>query len=500
MAADRARFAYSPRYFVGLTLLMAAVGCGSSSGGGNAAGGHGGGAGSNGGAAGAAAGTSGGAGAGGSAGAAGGTSGGAGSNGGAAGTSGGAGTGGSAGGAAGTSGGAGAGGSAGGTAGTSGGAGTGGSAGGAAGTGGGAGSNGGSAGGAAGTSGGAGSGGAPGTRPQIMVVGTYLGGIFTFTLDPTTGVPSKAPDSPVDTGTQLYGFAVHASGDFLYAVDYRGDLRAYRVNRDNGALAPLDGFPMKLDGHLFAAATDRQGRFLYLSDSENAKLQVFKTSATTGALVAATNSPFTLAAGPAGIAFNASGTLAYVSSASLTLDGKSGVRAYTVDLTSGAPTELATSPYEPTTLRAGPVVLHPSGNYLYDGALGLHAFSVDTTTGALTKLANSPFGDAMSDPTAQNVAVDPLGQYVYATYFPGTLSGYALEPGTGRLMAVPGSPVDHLSQPYSVAVDPTGRFLYVGSDSGKVLQFAIERATGKPIAGGSTDVNGLQPEVLIIAP
>jgi 6-phosphogluconolactonase (cycloisomerase 2 family) len=333
-----------------------------------------------------------------------------------------------------------------------------------------------------------------------MVVGTYLGGIATFTLDPTTGVPSKAPGSPVDPNTQLYAFAVHASGDFLYAGDYRGDVRAYRVNRDNGSLAPLDGFPLKLDAHLVGAATDRQGRFLYLSDSENAKLYVFKTSATTGALISDTTSPFTLAAGPAGIAFNPPGTLAYVSSASLTLEGKSGVRAYSVDATTGAPTELATSPYEPTTLRSGPVVLHPSGKFLYDGALGLHAFSVDTTTGALAKLDNSPFGGAMSDPTALNVAVDPLGQYVYATDFAGTLSGYALEAVTGRLIAVPGSPIEHLSQPYSVAVDPTGRFVYVGSDSGKVLQFAIERATGKPVPGGSTDVNGLQPEILIIAP
>jgi hypothetical protein len=33
-----------------------------------------------------------------------------------------------------------------------------------------------------------------------------------------------------------------------------------------------------------------------------------------------------------------------------------------------------------------------------------------------------------------------------------------------------------------------------------VLQFAIERATGKPVAGGSTDISGLQPEIFIIAP
>jgi len=153
-----------------------------------------------------------------------------------------------------------------------------------------------------------------------------------------------------------------------------------------------------------------------------------------------------------------------------------------------------------TVPATGTVVLHPNGKFLYGSAFGLHAFSVDATTGALMKLANSPFPGATSDPTALNVAVDPLGQYVYATDFAGTLSGYAVEAATGNLIAVPGSPVEHLSQPYSVAVDPTGRFVYMGSDSGKVLQFAIERATGKPVPAGSTDVNGLQPEVLIIAP
>jgi hypothetical protein len=76
--------------------------------------------------------------------------------------------------------------------------------------------------------------------------------------------------------------------------------------------------------------------------------------------------------------------------------------------------------------------------------------------------------------------------------------GYAVDAVTGKLAAVPGSPVEHVSQAYSVAVEAAGRFAYVGSDSGKVLQFAIERATGKPVAGGSTDVGGLQPELLII--
>jgi hypothetical protein len=83
-------------------------------------------------------------------------------------------------------------------------------------------------------------------------------------------------------------------------------------------------------------------------------------------------------------------------------------------------------------------------------------------------------------------------------HFAGTLSGYAVDAVTGKLAAVPGSPVEHVSQAYSVAVEAAGRFAYVGSDSGKVLQFAIERATGKPVAGGSTDVGGLQPELLII--
>jgi DNA-binding beta-propeller fold protein YncE len=145
-------------------------------------------------------------------------------------------------------------------------------------------------------------------------------------------------------------------------------------------------------------------------------------------------------------------------------------------------------------------VLHPSGKFLYDGSLGLHAFTVEETSGALTKLESSPFLGAASDSTAVDVAVDPLGAYVYATDSIGKVSGYALEAVTGKLLPVPSSPIEHVSQPYSIAVDPSGRFVYVGSDSGMVLQYAIERATGQLLPGGTTDVSGLQPEILIIAP
>ena len=52
-----------------------------------------------------------------------------------------------------------------------------------------------------------------------------------------------------------------------------------------------------------------------------------------------------------------------------------GVRCYAINRSSGAPTEVAGSPFA-TTLWGGAVVLHPSGKFLYDGgafATGVHA-------------------------------------------------------------------------------------------------------------------------------
>jgi 6-phosphogluconolactonase (cycloisomerase 2 family) len=377
------------------------------------------------------------------------------------------------------------------------GAGTAGAAG--AGAGGGAGAAGAGAGGGAGAAG-AGSAGAGATRAAIMVAATYLGGISTFTTDALTGAPSLVAGSAQDRGAQFYAVTVHPSGSFVYGADLRGSLRGYRIDPIAGSLSPLPGFPLAIAGSPVTARVDPQGRFLYVGTGE-ASLSVFQIDQASGALSAAAGSPFALGGSLATIAFHPTGAFVYASFAALPEPATSGgIRCYAVDRASGAPTEVAGSPFA-TTLRGGAVVLHPGGKFLYDGgafATGVHAFTVDPATGALTAVAGSPFPGASSDPTAIDVAVDPRGQYLYASDFLGTVTGYRIDASSGVLTPVPGSPFNARPSPYSLAVDPAGHFVYVGNDdSGHVSVFSLDRATGTiaPVAGSPFEGGGPQPEL-----
>jgi 6-phosphogluconolactonase (cycloisomerase 2 family) len=93
---------------------------------------------------------------------------------------------------------------------------------------------------------------------------------------------------------------------------------------------------------------------------------------------------------------------------------------------------------------------------------GLHAFTLEPQSGALTEVVGSPF-----DPGAHlySVARHPEGTFAYAVDIDAQeLSAYRIAPGTGALTPVAGSPFPTDGGPVTVAVDPKGRFVYVGTD------------------------------------
>jgi 6-phosphogluconolactonase (cycloisomerase 2 family) len=58
-----------------------------------------------------------------------------------------------------------------------------------------------------------------------------------------------------------------------------------------------------------------------------------------------------------------------------------------------------------------------------------------------------------------------FGQFVYvANLYGNSVSAYAIDPTTGALAPVPGSPFATGVFPESVAVYPTGKFVYVSND------------------------------------
>src|SRR5262249_5385612 len=99
----------------------------------------------------------------------------------------------------------------------------------------------------------------------------------------------------------------------------------------------------------------------------------------------------------------------------------------------------------------------PSGRFLYVlnyNSAGLAAYSIDPSSGSLTLVPGSPFGGL-----GKSVAVDPKGRFVFVGGFT-SVEAYTISVSTGGLTPVAGSPFP--SGPFNyVSVDPAGKFVYV---------------------------------------
>ncbi|TAG24225.1 MAG: hypothetical protein EAZ37_16770, partial [Burkholderiales bacterium] len=112
------------------------------------------------------------------------------------------------------------------------------------------------------------------------------------------------------------------------------------------------------------------------------------------------------------------------------------------------------------------------------------AYTINPSTGALTAVAGSPFtaGD-----TPRSVTVDPSGKFAYvANLLDRNVSAYIINTTTGALTPVAGSPFAAGNGPASVTVDPSGKFAYVANvSSNNVSAYTINPTTGAltPVAG-----------------
>src|SRR5260370_16780262 len=123
-------------------------------------------------------------------------------------------------------------------------------------------------------------------------------------------------------------------------------------------------------------------------------------------------------------------------------------------------------------------------------------YSINGTSGVLTTL-----GTVRARPGAR--ALDMSGGSTCATYVPlfayvadqnsNNITGFSIDPNSGVLAAVPGSPFPAGSGPLGVTADPTGKFAYVANtNSGNVSAFGINAsnvpltpATGSPFLAGA---------------
>jgi len=286
---------------------------------------------------------------------------------------------------------------------------------------------------------------------------------------------------------------VQPGPEFLYATSIGGQILAFSIDHNSGALTTVGSVPGPTT--LSPGLTAVSNQFLYASDTHNSQIDGFSINQTTGALTALAGSPFpTGTLSVPGVLAAPSGDLGSSPGSSLLYAADAGtIDMFTISA-AGVPTALSGSPFVPES--GFSIVVDPSGNFLYasddDPPGGIFAFTTDSA-GALAAVPDSPFtipGQTVAD--SLPIGIVDTGSYVYAALSQtNQIAAFSIVSSTGALTPVPNSP-------FSAGTDPTavvlaGNFLYaINSSDGTISGYSIDSSNGvlTPLSGSPFTIAG----------
>jgi 6-phosphogluconolactonase (cycloisomerase 2 family) len=261
-----------------------------------------------------------------------------------------------------------------------------------------------------------------------------------FSVDQTSGALT-ATATHTTAGTSAASIAVAPSNQYVYLGGYgttTGTVFGF-LNSPPGTLAAVPGGPVASGNTPLGLAIDPTSQFVFATAAFESHLYVYTINGD-GSLTQIMNSPFGAGSGPQGVAVSplggASGGFVYTAGSNELY-----VRGFSYDAT-GNLTQLSTSPYNTFGAKPEGIAIDPQGKYLYVTNYGddnVSSYSIDPSTGALTLVAGSPFAtgnkNGVPNPGPINVTVDPSGQYVYvANYLDGSVSMFSSNAGVLTLV------------------------------------------------------------------
>jgi 6-phosphogluconolactonase len=338
----------------------------------------------------------------------------------------------------------------------------------------------------------------PGTTPPPANGNTaaflyYLGtnsilGASLSTTGTFAALTTTAPTLPSSVGSDM----LIVNKKFLYLPQSDSlTIQAFTIDDTNGALTAVSGSPFP-SVSADSIASDPAGRFLFAGSDTTGQITVFQINATTGALVAAPGSPFS--------AFNldfvhvlavdGSGKFLYASQGSSFLP----IYAFSIDQNTGALSQVIGSPF---ALNVAGVRTDFTGKYAVglSGIFGdnhLYVFAIDATTGALSAVANSPFVTSANTP--YDLRVHPSSQFVYsfgqdASNNIAPIEGFQLDPATGALTALTGSPFSLLPTVADCKWDQGGGEAFCPSAAGNAFTVLDTNTSTGVLAHTVTDLS-----------
>jgi DNA-binding beta-propeller fold protein YncE len=286
---------------------------------------------------------------------------------------------------------------------------------------------------------------------------------------PDKGAPAVLGNIPSGSGG-AFGTTVAPNGMFAYSAG-GNKVSGFSIG-PTGTLTAVTGSPFSSPPNVFGAqgiAAHPNGEFIYVTNGAAVPGTVTQLSLYTVNPDGTLNTPATLFGPPGTDPVNAPfavtldplGKFAYTANNTLPGSGQGpgSVSVFTVDPKTGALTwQQNVAPIG--IVGAGPamVAVDPSGRFLYVAGGGeVTAFTIDPVNGKLTAILGSPF------PAGLNtlwVAVDPNDKFVYVTDHgsfgsgatPGGVSAYRIDPATGALTQIVGSPFTLSKGPSAITV------------------------------------------------
>ena len=247
------------------------------------------------------------------------------------------------------------------------------------------------------------------------------------------------------------------------------NLLAFQIAASNGGLAAVN-VPTGAPGGS-AIAADGQGNHVY-SLTPGGQIFGYTINRSDGSLANVAGSPWGGAGvGVAFLAVNSAGTDLYVPAVQDLV-----VVPYTIDSTGALTIGLQqATPAAPVT-----ATIDPPAHFLYVpmGSAGTQLFQI--VGGALVSQMTIP---PMGQGKALYVAINPADTFAYISDLVTGVAAYSINPGTGDLTPLAGSPFMAGPGPSAMAMTPNGKFLYVATTTA-VVGFAIN-ADGSLTSTGS---------------
>ncbi len=326
---------------------------------------------------------------------------------------------------------------------------------------------------------------------SVLLLSTiWLIGCGHYSCGTTFGSATCAPGTGgISTGTG--GGNSIAVTAFVYFMDpSAGQLALEGLNvADSQTFAPVSSFvspvlPQFTDGGIVMVNKS----FLYLPFPGNGTLFGFSIDATSGALTAVPNSPYTNVSFPESIAADPKGAVLFVG-------GSAGITAFTVSPTDGSLTFVGLTP---TTAGPTQLVTDGLGKYVYalTGST-ISAFSY-TSSGALTAVPGSSFASAKA---LTQIAGEASGTAIFGITGTDTKVfvfsiAQAISPGALTLS----STVPTTFSPVNLAVSPNGKFVYTFNETTTGTSTTIDPMEGFSFSSGTlTELSGISPFTALTA-